>query len=139
MATKKRPRFIQGQRTLSFRLPSPVSEDQEPLAPEAKRGDVPSWMSFAATKWHLKHTWLVAKGVDDGFYCKYCSDVERAVRSGSLVFVTAVSLVPRLLRCTDVPGKYPDFPEYWAAHARRYSPQHLGTSLRICKQYVYKH
>ncbi len=77
---------------LSFRLPSPVSEEQEqePLAPEAKhkRRDIASWMSFAATKWRLKRTWLVAKDVDNGVYYKYCSDVERAVRSGSLVFVT---------------------------------------------------
>ncbi len=42
---------------------------------------------FVATKWRLKHTWLVAKDVDDGVYCKYCSDIERTVRSGSLVFV----------------------------------------------------
>ncbi len=92
MATKKRPRFIQEQRTLSFMLPSPVSEEQEPLAPEAKhkRGDVASWRSFADTKWSLKRTWLVAKDVDDGVYCKYWSHVEHAVRSGSLVFVTVL-------------------------------------------------
>ncbi len=108
MATKKWPRFIQGQQTLSFRLSSPVTKEQEPLAPEAKhkRGDIASWRSFADTKWRLKRTWLVAKDADNGVYCKYCSHVERAVRNGSLVFVTllqTVSLVPRVLRCTDAP------------------------------------
>ncbi len=74
--------------------------------------------------------------VDDGIYCKYSSHVEYAVRSGSLVIVTVlqtVSFVPRLLRFTDTPGKYPDFPERWAAHARRYSPPAPGNeAIQTC-------